>query len=59
MTRYNTQDHFDEIASGYHEEISSHIRDHLINKWWAIVSPYFKEGAMRKIAAHYVLTLKK
>ena len=37
----NTQSHFDSIAGDYHEEISEHVRDHLINKWWGIVSSYF------------------
>jgi 2-polyprenyl-3-methyl-5-hydroxy-6-metoxy-1,4-benzoquinol methylase len=41
MTEQHTKEHFDEIAAGYNEEISCHIRDHLINKWWEIVSCHF------------------
>jgi ubiquinone/menaquinone biosynthesis C-methylase UbiE len=37
----DSQNHFDTIAGRYHEEISGHVRDHLINKWWDIVSSYF------------------
>ena len=36
-----TKKHFDDIAHDYKEEIPSHIRDHLINKWWNIISCYF------------------
>jgi ubiquinone/menaquinone biosynthesis C-methylase UbiE len=37
----DAKNHFDTIADGYHEEISGHVRDHLINKWWGIVSSHF------------------
>lgn len=46
MSGYDTKKHFDVIADGYKEEISAHVRDHLINKFWGIVAPYFS-GAPR------------
>lgn len=34
--------HFDKIAERYKEEIPDHIRDHLVQKWWAIIAHYFQ-----------------
>lgn len=40
MSAKSARDHFDDIAGTYRDEIPSHVRDHLINKWWFMVSPY-------------------
>jgi ubiquinone/menaquinone biosynthesis C-methylase UbiE len=37
--------HFDSIAEHYKEEIPAHIRQHLNDKWWALVSPFIRPGA--------------
>lgn len=41
----NAAVHFDEIAGQYAEEIPLHIREHLIAKWWDLVSQYFSAGS--------------
>lgn len=38
------QSHFDGIADSYGDEIPPQVRRHLIEKWWSIVSPHFREG---------------
>ena len=45
MVDIRVKEHFDKIAEGYYEEISPHIRDQLINKWWKLVSSYFRKDA--------------
>jgi ubiquinone/menaquinone biosynthesis C-methylase UbiE len=45
MVDSRIREHFDQIAGTYHEEISGHVREHLINKWWTLVSVYLPKNA--------------
>jgi len=42
---HTSKDHFNDIAETYHEEVPSHVREHLIGKWWGLVGCYFAEGS--------------
>lgn len=40
-----SKEHFNNIASNYHEEVADHVRKHLISKWWGLVGHYFTAGS--------------
>jgi ubiquinone/menaquinone biosynthesis C-methylase UbiE len=44
LTDRIVKEHFDRLSKNYHKQIARHVRIHLIEKWWQLVSACFKEN---------------